>query len=178
MLFTEAPQGKKAAILVLPDPGGTPGKPWVFEQKDADESQAQFSPDGRWVAYTSTESGVPEVFVRPFPSGAGRWKVSDGIGNQPRWRSDGKEIYYVTLGKLPRERFMAVPVNVGATGSFAAGTPQPLFEEAISPLVPVLNFWTYTPSPDGRRFLVLVKPDVPETIHVLTNWMQMFEGKK
>jgi len=141
-------------------------------------SQAQFSPDGRWVAYVSMESGSPEVFVRPFPSGPGRWKISDGSASEPRWRHDGKEIYYVTTGKLPNMRVVAVPVKATSPGSFAIGTPQPLFEESLSSWVTVLNLWTYVPSPDGQRFLVLVKPDVPETIHVLTNWTRMFEGKR
>ena len=66
-----------------------------YLQGASDESQAQFSPDGLWVAYASTESGQPEVYVQPFPATGAKWQVSVGGGEQPRWRRDGKEVFYL-----------------------------------------------------------------------------------
>lgn len=136
LLFTEIDPKTNADIWVLPDPLSSPGgntgagKPYPFQRTDAIESQAQFSPDGKWIAYTSGE-GANEVYVRPFPSGPGRWKVSAGSGSQPRWRSDGKELFYWARGSPPRSRLMAVPVKAGANGSFASDEPQPLFERGL-----------------------------------------------
>jgi dipeptidyl aminopeptidase/acylaminoacyl peptidase len=179
LLFTVTDPKTKGDIWVLPDPGGIAGasKPYPFQRTDAVESQAQFSPDGKWIAYTSNESGSEEVYVRPFPSGPGRWKVSAGSGFEPRWRSDGKELFYWTRGSAPLSRMMALPVKAGANGSFAAGEPQPLFEQRIYKWTAGFNFSTYRPAPDGQRFLVLAKPVEQETIHVLYNWTQMVRGK-
>ncbi|MBI3472582.1 MAG: PD40 domain-containing protein [Candidatus Solibacter usitatus] len=81
------------------------------------ESQGQLSPDGRWVAYRSNESGKPEVYVQPFPPSGGKWQISTAGGHEPRWRRDGKELFY-TLG----QKIRAVPVKTeGAT--FEAGIP-------------------------------------------------------
>jgi Tol biopolymer transport system component len=105
---------------------------WVLDAKERkatpflvtpfNESQPQFSPDGRWVAYSSDESGHGEVYVRSF-TGQARFQVSARGGGQPRWRGDGKEMYYVTgNGKM-----MAVAVNVTAD-RLEYETPKPLFE--------------------------------------------------
>ncbi len=179
LLFTVTDPKSSGDIWVLPDPGGIAGasKPYPFQQTDAVESQAQFSPDGKWIAYTSNESGSEEVYVRPFPSGPGRWKVSAGSGFEPRWRSDGKELFYWTSGSPPLFRMMAVPVMKGANAPFAAGEPRLLFEQKIFKWTTRFNFSTYSPSADGQRFLVLSKPDVQEAIHVLYNWTQMVREK-
>jgi Tol biopolymer transport system component len=67
-----------------------------FLQTDYDERQAQFSPNGRWLAYVSNESGRNEVYVRPFPVAPGKWQLTTGGGEQPRWRRDGKELFYLS----------------------------------------------------------------------------------
>ena len=92
------------------------------------KSQGQFSPDGRWVAYQSNESGSSfEIVVQAFPEPRGKWQVSTGGGVQPRWRADGKELYFIA----PDRKLMAVPVAV--LGSiFEAGKPVPLFATRIS----------------------------------------------
>ncbi len=84
----------------------------------ADESLVAFSPDGRWVAYQTNESGRFEVVVQPFPDASGRWQVSMAGGAAPRWSPDGKELYFLA----PDATMMAVPVS-GAGTSFKAGTP-------------------------------------------------------
>src|SRR4029077_15085112 len=89
-----------------------------------DETQGQFSSDGRWIAYTSNESGRDEVYVRPFPKAGGKWLVSTGGGSQPRWRADGNEIFYIAADA----HLMAVPVSATLEGrAIDAGTPLMLF---------------------------------------------------
>jgi Tol biopolymer transport system component len=87
LLFTEVDPKTKGDIRILPDPGGSSGaaKPYPFLHTDADESEAQLSPDGRWIAYVSDESGLPNVYVSPFPSGSGRWKAPGEASGEPRW---------------------------------------------------------------------------------------------
>ena len=82
-------------------------KPVPFLATDFDERSGQFSPDGRWVAYESNESGRYEIYVRGFPQTGGKWLVSVAGGTQPRWRRDGREIYYVA----PDNKLMAVEVK-------------------------------------------------------------------
>ena len=112
-------------IWYLPDPlnKSSERKPVKFQGTEATESQGQLSPDGRWLAYVSNESGQNEVYVRPFPSGAGRWKVSAGRAGsrEPRWGRDGKELFFVEAG-LPSNsnRLMAVSVQPGPRGDFQA----------------------------------------------------------
>ena len=103
-------------------------------------------------------------------------------GSNPRWRGDGRELFYEeavprTEG-LNKWNFVALPVTGGATGSFVAGTPLPLFSHATWIRSPDLNEFSYAVSADGHRFLVLSKPDVQESIHVLTNWTQQLDKKK
>ena len=119
---------------------------------------AQFSPNGRWVAYTSFESGRFETFVSPFRETTGdpisgapplsRWQVSSGGGSAPRWRADGNEIFYWSAES---KKLMAVAV--GADGArFDAGRPEPLFN--ARPLQEAYPITFYDVSADGQRFLV------------------------
>jgi eukaryotic-like serine/threonine-protein kinase len=104
---------------------------------------SRFSPDGRWIAYASNESGRFDVYVRPFPSGAGTWQVSTAGGGSPVWRRDGKELFFVSLDS----KIMAVSVE--ADSKFHAGTPVVLF-----PLRASGGTANYDVSHDGQRFLV------------------------
>ena len=111
------------------------------------EIQARFSPNGRWMAYASDESGRFEVYVRPFPSGDGLWPISLAGGMQPEWRRDGRELFYISAdGKI-----MAVPVTTDGS-TFKAGAARALFNveipEAIAPYQS-----DYTVTADGQRFL-------------------------
>jgi Tol biopolymer transport system component len=108
------------------------------------EASPMFSPDGRFVAYVSTESGREEIYVQTFPEAGGKWQVSNGGGTDPSWRGDGKELYY----RSPDQKLMSVEVRGGA--DFQAGVPQPLFSVRVRPGTPRNK---YTPSPDGQRFL-------------------------
>jgi Tol biopolymer transport system component len=178
LLYTDIDPKTGADIWVLPNPSGKSGdsKPFPFLQTQFSESQAQFSPDGRWIAYSSNESGQGEVYVRAFsgqPSGiAGEWKISADGGASPRWSPDGKELYY--LGREPTGHFkvqlMAVPVHAsGAT--FDAGTPKPLFDFIYAGIVPQRNIFGYSVAPDGQRFLVNHSANpITTTLNVIVNW--------
>ena len=125
----------------------------------------QFSPDGKWVAYASNESGKWEIYVTSFPEPGGKWQVSTGGGEQPRWRGDGKELFYLSSdGKM-----MAAPVTIGA--NFDAGTPVPLFQATPRPPVASAELFVYDVSRDGQRFLIIT-PVKQETapMSVVLNW--------
>ena len=169
LLYTEIDPRKQSDIWYLPDAQGKPGNPVKFLQTDFAESQAQFSPDGNWVAYTSDESGTIEVYVRPFPDGPGKWRVSSSGGRQPRWRSDGKELFYLITGT--RQQLMAVPVRPGPAGEFTIGMPQKVFDFRAVPINFGGNLFLYSPAPGGQRFLVNVLANTAEpTLNVIVNW--------
>ena len=110
------PKGRSKlwAMSKLGDP-----KPFPVMRTDFDEIQGQFSPNGRWIAYTSNESGRYEVYIRPFPDQGGAWRVSTDGGVTPRWRHNGKELFYVA----PDNRMMAAALQVSADGRTASPEP-------------------------------------------------------
>ena len=182
LIYTETDPKNRGDIWFLPDPlnKSNDRKPVKFQGTEAMESQGQLSPDGRWLAYESTESGEDEVYVRPFPSGPGRWKISAGRvrSREPRWGHDGKELFYLEIG-IPQQRLMAVAVQSGPRGSFQAGAPQALFEFRQIGSTPTNNSFLYSPSADGQRFLVHVQPGGAEaTLNVITNWERAALGSK
>jgi Tol biopolymer transport system component len=137
-------------LWVFPIGGNAPAdqKPVPFLQTDFIEEQGQISPDGRWMSYRSDESGQPDVYVRPFPSGEGKWRISTAGGEQPRWRGDGKELFFLGGdGKM-----MAVPVNPGPSSPFEASSPTPLFQAHIA--TGAGGTLQYDVTADGKRFLV------------------------
>src|SRR6202049_1189372 len=109
---------------------------------------SQFSPDGKWVAYASAESGKFEVYVTSFPEAHGKWQVSNTGGDQPRWRGDGKELFYLSTDS----KIMAVPVKTGS--NFDAGTPTALFQANPREMVATSELFSYDVSNDGQKFLV------------------------
>jgi eukaryotic-like serine/threonine-protein kinase len=126
----------------------------------------QFSPDGKWVAYASNESGKWEIYVTSFPDAHGRWQISSGGGEQPRWRGDGKELFFLSSdGKM-----MAAPVTTGT--HFDAGTPVVLFQSNPRPPVLVYDLFVYDVSRDGQRFLIntQVKQTENTPMSVVLNW--------
>ncbi|HZE88807.1 MAG TPA: protein kinase, partial [Verrucomicrobiae bacterium] len=105
------------------------------------------SPDGRWLAYVSDEGGQPSVFVRPFPSGDGRWQISTPLGSEPRWGSNGRELFYRADGVIYR-----VPVE--SERGFSAGRPQRFVDRVAKGIVP----FTYSIAGDGSRMLTFRTP--------------------
>jgi Tol biopolymer transport system component len=153
-------------IWVLPMNGDR--KPEKFLDSPFTERNAQFSPDGRWVAYQSDESGRFEIYVRPFLRSGSQSPVSVDGGVAPRWRADGKELYYVA----PDGTLMAAPLTTNGT-SIEPGRPAPLFRPRIlfGGSNPVGVQWQYDVAPDGR-FLVNVETNDagPEPLRLIVNW--------
>jgi eukaryotic-like serine/threonine-protein kinase len=158
-LQTSTSDSRGSVLVALPASGG---KLTQFLPSDSSKTNAQISPDGRWVAYASNESGDWEIYVTTFPAAAGKWQVSRGGGTEPRWRGDGQEIFY--LGST--SRLMAVPIETSNT--FSSGAPAPLFQVRARAPISSTDLFTYDVTKDGKRFLVnqYLKPDhvVPLTI--------------
>jgi Tol biopolymer transport system component len=132
---------------------------------------AQSSPDGRWMAYASNETGSMQVYVSPFLNGNGKWQVSSAGGQEPRWRQDGKELFYLSAeGKM-----MAVAVTTGA--SFEASSPVALFQTHRRQPVSSQDVFSYDVSGDGQKFLILTKVDEANAapLSVLLNWASDIE---
>jgi len=139
------PAGKtKLDIWILPLFGDR--KPFPFLESEFNEASGEFSPDGHWLAYASDETGKYEVYVVPFPGGSGKWQISTGGGSQPKWRGDGRELFYLA----PDNRVMAVDIAAGGS-TFHAGIPHPLFQ--ASPAVTGIIGRVYDGSADGKRFI-------------------------
>jgi eukaryotic-like serine/threonine-protein kinase len=169
LLFTHQTATTANDIWVLPDPGGTSGeaKPFSILATRFAEFEAQFSPDGQWIAYMCNESGMPEIYVRRFSpdekatdTGA-KWLISKGNGGFPRWRADGRQLFYSSLA------LQLMAVDIDTSKGFQAGTPRRLF--ATPP--PFLNVgWDV--ALDGKRFLFSAAPSgqraTPFT--VVLNW--------
>ena len=132
------------------------------------ETHPRISPDGKWLAYSSNESGQPEVYVQSFPELGGKVQISNAGGEQPIWRSDGRELFYVEGGR----RFMAVPIEMGQ--DLEPGLPEVLFE---TPLIGGGNRYHYDVSADGERFIAIVPvEDAASTpVHVVLDWMSDHE---
>jgi eukaryotic-like serine/threonine-protein kinase len=124
------------------------GKMTPFLATRASETNGMISPDGKWVAYASNESGDWEIYVTTFPGAQGKWQVSRGGGTEPRWRGDGKEIFYIN----PKGMLVAVPVSI--SGTFTAGAPSPLFAVHARAAISSTDLFTYDVARDGKRFLV------------------------
>ena len=131
-------------IWVLPASGD--GKPFPFVKTRFPEVLPVISPDGRYLAYQSSESGRTEVYVQTFPAPGGKWQISTAGGGEPRWRSDGKELYYRALD----QKLMTVPIE--EEPKFAAGVPKALF---LGRFETGVTRNRYLPSPDGSRFLAV-----------------------
>jgi Tol biopolymer transport system component len=141
-------------------------KPAPFLQAPYIETHGQFSPDGRWIAYSSNETGQFEVYVTSFPRAGGKWRVSPAGGRWPRWRRDGTEIFYLAAD----DTLTSVPVKA-AGAVFNAGAIRPLFRARPRPLRR-LDAYHYDLSPDGRRVLVNTFVDDPtaQAVTLVVNW--------
>jgi dipeptidyl aminopeptidase/acylaminoacyl peptidase len=157
-----------ADLWALPMAGDR--KPLPILQTPADETAGQFSPDGRWVAYQSNESKPAQIYVQPFRGPGGPWQVSTAGGSQPRWRPDGKELFYVAADA----RLMAVPIAVGADPStLKAGAPVPRFRTRLVGGANISGVRPqYAVASDGQRFLmnVSVEGTTAPPITVVLNW--------
>jgi len=169
---------RDGSLLIGNTPAGTPrtgndiwvvpmtgdGKPYFFLQTAFNETRAQFSPDQRWIAYQSNESGRFEVYVARFPGASGRVQVSANGATSPRWRRDGKELFYVSADS----KMTAVDVN-GSGATFSVGNANPLFSVRIRDQFLGIP---YDVSTDGQRFLLntFVDQTTPPSISLILNW--------
>jgi hypothetical protein len=146
LLYELQTQKGSLDLMLLPLAGG---KPTTFLATPFDEAHAQFSPDGRFVSYCSNESGREEVYVRSFPAGEEKWQASATGGDQPVWKADGTELYYLS----PQQDIMAVPVEHKPSG-LSFGAPTALFGVRVPAYGVTLSRTGFQPSRDGTRFLV------------------------
>jgi len=138
--------GAKRDIAIMPLDGQR--KATVVVGGAAFKGYATLSPDGRFLAYTSTEGGLPSVFVRPFPSGQARWQISTPQGTEPRWSADGKELFYRWGGAI-------FAVRIESSRGFTPGRPERLFDRvAVGGAVT-----SYGVTPDGKRFFTFRSPN-------------------
>jgi serine/threonine protein kinase/Tol biopolymer transport system component len=140
-------------------------KPTAVINTQFNEFGAAASPDGRWLAYQSNESGRPEIYVRELVGSGGRWPISTGGGEEPRWSPDGKELYYRVNNQL-------IVVQVETRSSFHASTPGSLFNEVYD--LRSNSGETYDVDPRGGRFLMIRPPkeDASAQIRVVVNWFE------
>jgi Tol biopolymer transport system component len=165
-------------LWVLPlTSDATPGGPSApFTDTKFNEDQGQFSPDTHWIAYVSDESGRFEVYARPFPAsagGGGRIQVSRGGGMQPRWRRDGKELFYLSLDG----NMMAVSLTLGPV--LKAGVPESLFQASImrNGKESLVDAFAWDVTSDGKRFLINTAEKASGPVTVVLNWDAELKGR-
>jgi Tol biopolymer transport system component len=169
LLFTKIGETDRGDIWILPLDNSAAAFPYL--NTPAAEMHPQFSPPtqpGKWIVYTSDESGIDQVYVRQFTGGAApeaKWQISLNGGRFPRWRGDGSDVVYLA----PDGKLMSVPIRC-TRDSVESGTPRPLFDAAL-PSVPFSRY-PYDLSPDGKKFLVLnaAPGQPPGRLEVILNW--------
>jgi eukaryotic-like serine/threonine-protein kinase len=173
--------GRAISFVVFPARGPRDPQIWAAYLPDGSETvpvatagasaNSRFSPDGRWIAYESNESGRLEVYVRPFPGPGRTWQISVGGGRSPAWRRDGLELYLLNQENV----LQAVRVRIGET--FEAGTPTPLFTVYSSRFFYGLRSPAFDVTADGERFLVngfATSPGSPP-LQLVVNWPSLVE---
>ena len=172
LLFAQIGDTNFGDIWVLPLDKSAP--PFPYLRTPAAELHPQFSrgpQGGKWIAYTSDESGMDQIYVRQFsdgPAAEAKWQISSNGGRYPLWRGNGSDVVYLASdGKL-----MSVPIRFNSD-SVEAGAPHVLFDAAL-PSVPFSRY-PYDMSPDGQRFLVLnaAHGRAPENLTVILNWTRL-----
>jgi Tol biopolymer transport system component len=156
-------------VWAMPGDGRQAPRPLL--QSPFNERAGRLSPDGRWLAYTSNESGRDEVYVVPYPGPGGKWQVSTAGGIGTRWRADGKELFF----QGPDQSILAVDVRAGTT--FEVGVPKLLFKTALTQ--GPYQGWRWSASRDGQRFLINTPASAVSGEHlvVVTNWTTELKRK-
>ncbi|MBE0659848.1 MAG: PD40 domain-containing protein [Bryobacteraceae bacterium] len=160
LLYHEVDPKTKRDLWVLPMTGER--KPAVFLKTEFNERQGAFSPDGKWIAYSSDESGRYEIYVQPYPATGAKWQVSRDGGRHPKWRRDGRELYWLEEdGTL-----MAAEVSMGQT--FQPGNAGALFETGITNISEL-----FAVTGDGKRFLLPMPAETEgaRPVTVVQNWL-------
>jgi dipeptidyl aminopeptidase/acylaminoacyl peptidase len=163
LLFDDIDAASSLDLHLLSLDGERTRRPWL--QSKSGESQGQLSPDGQWLAYVLSESGKNDICVRPFPSGDAKWCLAPEGGLEPRWRPDGRELFYLA----PDRRLMAVSVRTSP--SFEAQQPVSLFQTRMSTFQNgSFTRNQYVIAADGR-ILINQPVEASAPITVITNWM-------
>ena len=162
LLFTEiGPRTGRDLWTLSPD-----GKPSPFRVTSANEYAAQFSPDARWIAYASDESGRPEIYVASYPGGEHRVPVSTGGGARPMWSPDGKDLFFVAGDAI---------VSVGFQPDGTVTAPRRLTDRSLF----LINdrFQSFSVSPDGKRILMIQRDpgSAPRQLNVILNWTALLK---
>ena len=160
ILCTHFTGASNTNLVVVPADGGA-ARPFLGGASS--QTNGQISPDGKWVAYASNESGEWEIYVTTFPAAAGKWQVSRGGGTEPRWRGDGKAIFYIG----PRQ--MLTEIEVSTEDTFSTAAPRELFQIHARAPISSTDAFTYDVAPDGKRFLVnqYVRPEQAPPINIV-----------
>jgi serine/threonine-protein kinase len=145
-------------------PGGALSEPITYLRTPFQETMSQISPNSRYLAYRSNESGRQEIYVRPFPEGSGKWQVSTNGGHAPRWAANGTELFY-------HEGTTLMAVDVSTSGTFTSGRPQRLFETPN--LGESFQIHPYDVFPDGKRFLMIDRDTsaAANAVRIVENWV-------
>ncbi len=168
LLFTRVDPKTKDDIWVLPlTPDAAGGKPFPYLQTPSIETEARFSPDGKWVAYVSDDSQRDEVYVAPFPGPGGKRQISTAGGNFPRWREDGRELFYMGLNGVS---LMTAEVSVKG-GSIEVGAVRSLGIPTFT------GGYLYDVSADGQRFLLAAAPEQKSSapLTLVYNWTMLLK---
>ena len=179
--YSWSPNGQLLAFFEV-NPNPIPHREiWVLRMGDRkvqpflrtgfDEGVPRFSPDGRWLAYVSNESGRSEIYVQPYPGPGGKWQISTEGGNEPVWNSNGRELFYRSGDKM-------MAVDIATQPGFAAGKPRMLFEGRYESSPMAVD--NYDVSPDGQRFLMVKASEqaqAPTQINVVLNWFGELKQK-
>ena len=166
LAFDERKPGAQRDVWVLTR--GADPSPFVLTAFD--EWAPAFSPDGKWLAYVSNESGRNEVYVQPYPGPGDKWAISSDGGTEPAWSPDGTELFFRRGDQL-----LAVPVRT--VPSFSAGAPKVLFDGAYEVVEGARN---YDVAPDGKRFIMIRRDpaEVPQRFYVVSNWLQDLKSRE
>ena len=160
--------GNDLWVMPLDGTADVDRRPFRFVHTPADESQAAFSPDGHWVAYQSNEGGPMEVYVQPFPGPGGKRQISNAGGASPRWRRDGRELFYLS----PDAKLMAVPIRPQGP-MMETGAPVPLFQTRLSGALGGIAGNVrpqYDVAADGRFLMSITTEETISPITVILNW--------
>lgn len=170
VLFTAT--GRRSSFDVWMLSMGAQLRATVVRQTAFNEYQGVLSPDGRWIAYVSDETGGPQVYVQSFPKGEQRWQVSTHGGIEPEWRKDGHELYFLSTDR------MLMAVSVSLRPAFNAGLPMSLFQTRV-PVTANPYRRQYVAAPDGQRFLVNTAPENAPTpaIQVVSDWRALLTSR-
>jgi len=177
-VFVEQRPGTDTDILVMPPSGARSPVPILDTQFG--EAYPDFSPDGRWLACASDQSGRTEVYVQPYPGPGPRHQVSANGGTGPAWSHDGSELFYTTTqaigGQATSTRMMAVPVTLRP--KFVAGTPRQLFEGRYGATGGIRS---YDVTADGKRFLMVQQNERPAVaaaeMILVQNWLEELKAR-